>query len=255
MSFNRYALSMTIKIISPFIFAAIILISAANIYGHLSFLPFAEIISAIDRGATASRDQLKQTRDEAQLSSRRSPKCSDRQDRGELTIAIASARTLTSSDSQEYSSSIRKQLSVTAEQRLRCNPLDGNAWLLKGISLYENKQDSPLAIRDVFFSCKFSPNEKWIIDHRLPFLGAISSSVDSSTAACMRNDLMNLVKFYPPATAADFYLSSGNEIRSQIKVFWTKLDLSSRIAIARAVDRVGLVLDRRFWVEEVMKDR
>ena len=229
--------------------------SCVNIISYLYLIKTVDIVDALDRGAKGSLLILQSAQDEIPSFLRLHLKCSDVQSRAQLTLFSALHRLSDGRFEDRASYSHGNMLAQAADQRLRCNPLDGNAWLSKVISLDGShvKPSNPGVL--IAKSCDLAPAEKWIIDYRVPVIRYIYEMDRGINVKCFHSDLSILMKYYSPLSISKFYVESSLSFRQILRREWADLGLTRKILIARTIDQAGYVLDRSFWNDHVVRNK
>ncbi len=131
---------------------------------------------------------------------------------------------------------------LAVEQRLKCTPGDGNAWLIRAQVLQVLEPGSPEVRVSMLNSYHFAPSESWIMGPRFEFAVAHYDFVQQNLEKEFQADLRRQVFYAPPDVVAADYVKANGEVRAMIYHALTGQPQLRRDAVASNADRLGVTL-------------
>jgi hypothetical protein len=165
--------------------------------------------------------------------------CSDQITRARLTVAVAADRAAhTPGETANETSSDRAVGAAMA--RLKCNPLDGNAWLQLGrVEAYE-RGEQEAALKDFEFSYATAPSEAWVLVQRLNDVTPMVEKGGDTLEVRFSSDLRQFVLYAASGQIAEAYVTLPETIRNRLRPFIDAQSQERRKSIVGEIDRLGV---------------
>ena len=126
--------------------------------------------------------------------------------------------------------------------RLACAPLDGNAWFQRARLLDESGAPAASVAASLRLSYRTAPAEKWVMIPRFGFSSPKIERDDASLAEDFAADLHRLIVNSNMEDIAEYYVGSGNQVRSLISSETLHLSDQKLKSVTNAIDRLGVTL-------------
>lgn len=152
----------------------------------------------------------------------------------------------------DQTSTLGRRALSAVEQRLKCTPADGNAWLIRAQVLQLVEPNSPEVKVSMANSYQFAPAESWIMGPRFNFALMHYDFVEQNLSKEFLRDLRVLADYAPPDVVAEDYVKANNSVRAMIYDALAIVPKERRDAVASNVNRLGAALRGR---ESCRKDQ
>ena len=129
----------------------------------------------------------------------------------------------------------RSRARTAIEERLRCSPADGNAWLLLAETSARDGATSEKTAGLLHASRTYAPLEGWIIERRLAFACAAAPDVAAKTSAVVRADFAALLSALAFRRAAQIYETCGADVIPGLDATLAAAPQAVRAGFARAI--------------------
>jgi hypothetical protein len=125
---------------------------------------------------------------------------------------------------------------------LRCQPLDGNAWLILG-RIADTKGKPPEEVdRLLRRSFWLAPAEGWIIRNRFLALAPRIEKGQTALASEFALDVMRIVRHFPIRDVSELYVAQGPKVREIMAREIFRLRERRRDPIVRTIDQLGVTV-------------
>ncbi len=239
----RTGASVVSLIVAPILLASVAVVLALSIRVLVRFAGAADLFdlaASIERGgeppdADYLADFVKRNGvDQA------SEDCGNSFTRSRVTVSLAMVEAATEADDAAAADSARQIALQSIEQRLRCNPLDGNAWLRRAIVESRGEDGLARAVDDLRMSYKTAPSEGWIVEPRLAFATDLVLSGVTSFETDYLADLGRFAAFEPGSRVADAFVETSRPVRARLRAIIDKLPDGRKRWIIAEIDALGV---------------
>lgn len=166
--------------------------------------------------------------------------CGNSLTRARVTVAMALLDAAARKDNATLSASARETALRATEQRLLCNPLDGNAWLRHAIATSRGDGPASRVVDDLRMSYWTAPNEGWIVEPRLAFTTDLILSGVAGFEAEYLDDLRQFVAFEPASRVAATFVETSRPVRERLRAIIDRLPDAHRKTLIEEIDALGV---------------
>jgi hypothetical protein len=172
---------------------------------------------------------------------RPSADCGDAITRSRLTITLAALAAATKGADLAALDAAEKNALQIAGERLRCNPLDGNAWLRFAMVEVQASGPSKQALDALRLSYWAAPAESWIVFARLPFATGLYLAGASGFENEYLEDLRHYVDWERADRVAHTYVATDPRIRALLHPLIAEQPERRRKELVALIDQFGMV--------------
>ena len=193
-----------------------------------------DLAASIENGAPHDISYLKRLASSKDFLADRGD-CNDTSTRARLTVALAEDQSIRGANQPPLPVALE-----AATQRLKCSPLDGNAWAQ--IARLKSRSDGPTlaVIDDIRASYLTAPNENWIVDDRIDFVSGLTLVGVTGLDTEFGEDLRRFVEFNPSDRVAVSYVGFAAPIRARLRPLIDTQIEARRKSIIAEIDRLGV---------------
>jgi hypothetical protein len=235
--------SATSLVTSPILFAiaaAVLALSARALIRFANAADLFDLAASIERdGELPDADYLASFVARSGLD-RANADCGDLLTRARVTVSLAMLDAAVEKGDAELTASARATALRAAEQRLSCNPLDGNAWLRYAIAT--SRGDGPIAqvVDDLRMSYWTTPSEGWIVEPRLDFATGLLGSGVTGFEAEYLEDLRRFASFEPASRVGAAFVETSPPVRARMRSIIDTLPETHKKTIIGEIDALGV---------------
>jgi hypothetical protein len=171
---------------------------------------------------------------------RASTECGDAFTRASLTVNLAAFETARTENDLPLADAALVSAIGAAKRRLRCNPLDGNAWLREAMLEARAGGVSPTVIAALQLSYWTAPSEAWILGPRLVFATNLVAAGVSGFELEYQADLRRFAAFAAAERVAAAYVDGAPLLRGPLRPLIVTQPENRRKAIVAEIDRLGV---------------
>ena len=198
-----------------------------------------DLAASIEKGAAAERAYLARFKPKSGEGGGYGA-CGDALSRADLTLALA---TLGEADRANQVGEVSNDLAPaidTAETRLKCAPLDGNAWLQWSSLQLRTSGPTPRVLEGLKRSALFAPSESWVLAPRLDAVAKLSAAGIGALDLQYGADLRQFVTQEAVGAVAAAYVAHDDVLRRRMRPIIEAQSARRRKAIIGEVDRLGV---------------
>lgn len=232
--------------------AAVLLLALAAATAGLSLNALIEFAAAADLFDLASSIEQGSSPDAAYLAQfvadhrldRPTSDCGDAVTRANLTVDLAALDAATKEVRLTLADTALKNALGAANRRLRCNALDGNAWLRKAMLEARAGGVTPAVVAALKLSYWTAPSEAWILATRLDFASNLYVAGVSGFESEYEADLSRFVSYAPTDRVGKAYVDAAPAVRAKLHGLIAIEPSKRNRAITTEIDRLGVDFTR-----------
>jgi hypothetical protein len=198
-----------------------------------------DLAAAIESGSSLEAPYLAQFVASHGLD-RSSTDCGDAFTRASLTVNLAALETARAETNLPLTDAALASAIGAAGRRLRCNPLDGNAWLREAMLEARAGGVSPAIVAALQLSYWTAPSEAWILGPRLVFATNLVAAGVSGFEPEYQADLRRFAAFAAAERVAAAYVDGAPALRGPLQPLIATQPETRRKAIVAEIDRLGV---------------
>ncbi len=166
--------------------------------------------------------------------------CGNAFTRASLTVTLAALDAASKENDVTSIEAAERAALHAAEHRLRCDPLDGNAWLRTALVNMREKAPVASVVDELRLSYWAAPSESWIIEPRLAFATDLTLAGVTGFETEYIGDLRRFVSYEPTKVVASSYVNTPPQIRGRLHPLIDAQPDSRKTAIRAEIDRLGV---------------
>ncbi|MBV8474446.1 MAG: hypothetical protein JO234_13595 [Hyphomicrobiales bacterium] len=228
-------------IVAPVLLATVAVVLALSVRVLVRFASAADLFdlaASIERGGESPDTDYLADFAKRNGVDRASEDCGDAFTRSRVTVSLAMVEAAAETAAAEAARQIALR---SIEERLRCDPLDGNAWLRYAIM--ESRGEGRRLARvldDLSMSYKTAPSEGWIVEPRLAFATELVLSGVAAFEMDYLDDLKRFAAFEPGNRVADAFVETSRPVRARLRAIIDKLPDERKRWIIAQIDALGV---------------
>lgn len=169
--------------------------------------------------------------------------CDDSATRARLTISLAALDGATKDNDVPRLDAAEASVVASVKSRLRCNPLDGNAWLHYARVVTQSSGPVAPVVDALRLSEWSAPNESWILEPRLAFATQLYLAGVGGFEKEYHDDLSRFANYERAGRVAQAYVAAPATVQALMHPLIVAQPDARKKSILAEIDRLGVIFD------------
>jgi hypothetical protein len=248
MAAPRRNLTASAIVASPILFVialAIAIVALRNLVLHAGNADLLDLAASLENGSPRPDGDYLARFVQTHGLERVAADCGNSFTRASITVTLAALDAAIEQNDVALIDAAEQNALRAAEHRLRCNPLDGNAWLRAAAVNMRGEGPVASVVDELRLSYWSAPSESWIIEPRLAFATNLTMAGVTGFENEYLGDLRRFASYEPTNLVASSYVDTPPQIRARLHpLIDAQPDLRKKAIIAE-IDRLGVDFTRQ----------